>query len=30
MAEKITGFLTDVGIIAGPSIAVWRRAHLIR
>jgi hypothetical protein len=29
MAEKVTGFLTDAGLIAGPATAVWRRASLI-
>ncbi|HEV8563193.1 MAG TPA: diiron oxygenase [Actinophytocola sp.] len=29
MAEKIVAFLTDVGMIGGPSTALWRSAHLI-
>jgi hypothetical protein len=29
MAEKVTAFLRDAGLIAGPSTAVWRRASLI-
>jgi hypothetical protein len=29
MAEKIVAFLTDVGMIGGPSKTLWRRAHLI-
>jgi hypothetical protein len=29
MAEKVTAFLTDAGIIAGPSRAIWRQASLI-
>lgn len=29
MAERITAFLRDQGLIGGPSTLVWRRAHLI-
>jgi hypothetical protein len=29
MAEKIVDFLTDVGMIGGPSKALWRRANLL-
>jgi hypothetical protein len=29
MGDKVTGFLSDVGMIGGPSIALWRRASLI-
>lgn len=29
MAEKVTAFLTDADIIAGPSKAIWRQASLI-
>lgn len=29
MCEKITAYLTDVGMIGGPSTAIWRRGHLI-
>lgn len=29
MAEKITGFLSDEGMIGGPSTVLWKRAHLI-
>jgi len=29
MGEKIVSFLTDVGMIAGPSKRVWRKAHLL-
>jgi hypothetical protein len=29
MAEKVTAFLTEAGIIAGPSTAIWRQASLI-
>jgi hypothetical protein len=29
MAEKIVAFLGEVGMIGGPSKALWRRAHLI-
>jgi hypothetical protein len=29
MAEKVTGFLTDAGVLAGPSRAIWRQASLI-
>jgi hypothetical protein len=29
MAEKVTGFLSEAGIIAGPSTAIWRQASLI-
>jgi hypothetical protein len=29
MAEKVTRFLTDAGILAGPSRAIWRQASLI-
>lgn len=29
MAERITGFLREEGLIGGPTTAVWRRAHLI-
>jgi hypothetical protein len=30
MAEKVVDFLTEVGMIGGPSTSLWRRAHLIR
>jgi hypothetical protein len=29
MAEKVTAFLADAGMIAGPSTAIWRQASLI-
>ena len=29
MAEKVTAFLAEAGIIAGPSKALWRQASLI-
>ncbi len=29
MAEKIVDFLTEVGMIGGPSKRIWRRAHLL-
>ena len=29
MAEKVVAFLTEVGMIGGPSKALWRRAHLV-
>ena len=29
MGEKIVRFLTDAGLIGGPSTALWRRAHLL-
>lgn len=29
-AEKVTGFLTEVGLIDGPATALWRRAGLVR
>ena len=29
MAEKITGFLRENGLLGGPSTALWKRAHLI-
>jgi hypothetical protein len=29
MAEKVTAFLTEAGVIAGPSRAIWRQASLI-
>lgn len=29
MAEKIVAFLDEVGMIGGPSKAIWRKAHLI-
>lgn len=29
MAEKITAFLRDNGLIGGPSTVLWKRAHLI-
>ena len=29
-AEKVTGFLTGVGLIDGPSTTLWRRAGLVR
>jgi hypothetical protein len=29
MAEKIVAFLDEVGMIGGPSKAIWKRAHLI-
>lgn len=29
MAEKIVRFLGDEGLIGGPSVALWRRGHLI-
>ncbi|HEX3830234.1 MAG TPA: diiron oxygenase [Sporichthyaceae bacterium] len=29
MAERITGFLREEGLIGGPTTAIWRRAHLI-
>jgi hypothetical protein len=29
MAEKITEFLTDVGMIGGPAKRLWRKAHLL-
>lgn len=29
MAEKIVAFLTDVGMIGGPSKRIWKKAHLI-
>ncbi len=29
MAERVTGFLTDAGMIAGPTSALWRRAGLV-
>jgi P-aminobenzoate N-oxygenase AurF len=29
LAEKITEFLTDVGMIGGPSKRIWRKAHLL-
>jgi hypothetical protein len=30
MAEKVVAFLTEVGMIGGPSKRIWRKAHLIR
>ncbi|SDJ44163.1 P-aminobenzoate N-oxygenase AurF [Actinokineospora alba] len=30
MAEKVMEFLTDVGMVGGPSKAILRRAHLLR
>ena len=30
MAERVTGFLRDAGMIAGPTSALWRRAGLVR
>lgn len=29
MAEKVAEFLTDVGMIGGPSKKIWQRAHLL-
>jgi hypothetical protein len=29
MAEKIVAFLTEVGMIGGPSKRIWRQAHLL-
>lgn len=29
MAEKITPFLREAGLIEGPTTAIWRKAHLI-
>jgi para-aminobenzoate N-oxygenase AurF len=29
MGEKVVEFLTEVGLIAGPTKRIWRRAHLI-
>jgi P-aminobenzoate N-oxygenase AurF len=29
MGEKITDFLTEVGMIGGPSMRLWRKAHLL-
>ena len=29
MAEKIVAFLTEVGMIGGPSKRIWQRAHLL-
>jgi hypothetical protein len=29
MAEKVVEFLTDVGMIGGPSKRLWRKAHLL-
>lgn len=29
MAEKVVAFLKDVGMIGGPSKALWKRAHLL-
>ncbi|MFC4854730.1 AurF N-oxygenase family protein [Actinophytocola glycyrrhizae] len=29
MAEKVVAFLDEVGMIGGPSKAIWKRAHLI-
>jgi hypothetical protein len=29
MAEKVVAFLDEVGMIGGPSKALWRKAHLI-
>lgn len=29
MAEKVVAFLTEVGMIGGPSKRIWRKAHLI-
>jgi hypothetical protein len=29
MAEKVVEFLTEVGMIGGPSKSLWRRAHLL-
>jgi hypothetical protein len=29
MAEKIVAFLTEVGMIGGPSKRIWKKAHLI-
>jgi hypothetical protein len=29
MAERITAFLKDEGLIGGPTTTIWRRAHLI-
>ncbi len=29
MAEKIVAFLDEVGMIGGPSKAIWKRAHLL-
>jgi hypothetical protein len=29
MGEKIVRFLTEAGLIGGPSTALWRRGHLL-
>jgi hypothetical protein len=29
MAEKVVAFLTEVGMIGGPSKRIWRKAHLL-
>jgi hypothetical protein len=29
MAEKVVAFLTEVGMIGGPTKRIWRRAHLL-
>ena len=29
MAERVTGFLSDTGMIAGPTSALWKRAGLV-
>ncbi|MGH3435822.1 MAG: AurF N-oxygenase family protein [Sciscionella sp.] len=29
MGERVTAFLREIGIITGPSTALWRKAHLI-
>jgi hypothetical protein len=29
MAEKVVAFLTEVGMIGGPSKALWKKAHLL-
>jgi hypothetical protein len=29
LAEKVVGFLTEVGMIGGPSKRLWRKAHLL-
>ena len=29
MAEKVVEFLTEVGMIGGPSKRLWRKAHLL-
>lgn len=30
MAEKVMDFLTDAGLVGGPSKSILRRAHLLR